>query len=154
MSEESKTPVSVADLDALVKEIVTVRKKSREMTATLAAVNVELEGKKSKLASYLRELGRKSYKTEFGNFTLVEKWRVKLPQTAEDKQKLFAWLTEQGLYDAYATVNSNALNSLYLEEWEIAKKEGRGMEFEIPGIAPATRFETTSVTGTKDEGEE
>jgi hypothetical protein len=153
MEEFEKAPVTVTDLDALVKEIVQLRKKSREMTASLSAVNVELEAKKSKMAGYLRELGRKSYKTEVGNFTLVEKWRVTLPKTAEDKHKLFDWLEERGLYDTYATVNSNSLNSLYLTEWDIAKKEGRGMEFEIPGIAPATRFETTSITGTKEDDE-
>lgn len=155
METETKAPVTVADLDALVKEIVSLRTKSLKLNAELTTLNKDLEAKKIKMAGYLRELGRKSYKTDAGNFSLVEKWRVTLPKTAEDKLRLFDWLKERGLYETYATVNSNSLNSLYLEEWDIAKKEGRGMEFEIPGVSAPTRFETTSVTGsrTEEEGE-
>lgn len=148
------TGVTVQDLDTLVKEIVQLRAKSTQINAELSTVNKDLEAKKIKMAGYLRELGRKSYKTEFGNLSLVEKWRVTLPKTVEDKLKLFDWLRSRGLYESYATVNSNSLNSLYLAERDVAIKEGRGMEFEIPGVSPPTRFETTSVTGTKEVIEE
>jgi hypothetical protein len=38
------------------------------------------------------------------------------------------------VYDKYATVNAISYNSFCKAEWEIAKEEGRGMEFSLPGV--------------------
>jgi hypothetical protein len=84
-----------------------------------------------------------NYKAPGGTVYIKRIWQVKAPATDEDKAKLFDWLRQEGIFDRYATVNSNSLRALYMAEWEEAKKRGEGLEFSLPGVAPATLFETT-----------
>ena len=105
-----------------------------------------LEDLKAQIAGHLKELNRKTYDSPAGRFTLVQKWRVNLPETLPDKLKLLDWLKEKGIYEETVTVNSNSLNSLYMQEWEAAKRNGEGMDFSIPGIGEPKLYETISKT--------
>ncbi len=142
--QEPRTPVTVQELDALIAEIAAKREVVDEKKTELSTLNKELESLEFKAVNYLKELGRKSYKTEDGMITRVEKWRVNIPTTPEAKNAMFEYFKARELFDKYATVNSNSLNSYYMEEWDAAKQRGEGMDFNIPGIEPAKLTEIIS----------
>lgn len=133
--------VTVAELDTLVKEIFEKRREIEEQDSKVTALNKELALLKAKAVTYLKELGRESYPTPFGTVSVSQKWRVNMPKTDDDKAALFAYLKDKGVYDHYATVNSNELNAFYMKEWEAAKKNGDGVTFAMPGIEPPKLFE-------------
>jgi hypothetical protein len=138
-SPEALAHVTVTDLDALVEEIFTQKVKIEEMGELVTLENKKLAALEAKGVAYLEALGRESYKHPRGTISIKESWRFNLPATDEDKFAFFTWLRERGLYDKYATVNSNSYNSLLLTEWEIAQHEGRAMEFSVPGV-PQPKF--------------
>ncbi len=133
--------VTVADLDNLVEAIAKKRAEIEASEVVTSLLNKDLATMKARGVRYLKALGRDDFKSPNGSIAINQKWRVGLPATDEDKAKLFAWMREQGIFEAYATVNSNSLNSLYKQEWEAATKRGEGMEFSMPGIGPSKLFE-------------
>ena len=133
-SKEPRASVTVQELDNLIAEIAKLREVTDTKKTELSQLNKELESMEFKAVAYLKELGRKSYKTDNGMITRVEKWRVNIPATPEAKNALFNYFKERDLFDKYATVNSNSLNSYFMEEWENAKQRGEGMDFNIPGV--------------------
>jgi hypothetical protein len=139
-----QNPITVEALDQLVDDIFAKRREIEALEEQVTALNkqkAELEGR---AVGYLRALGRENYKGRSGTIGISEKWRVNLPQTDEDKQALFNWLRDRGIFDKYATVNANSLNSLFMAEWEAAKKAG-DLEFALPGIGAPKLFEGLSV---------
>jgi hypothetical protein len=138
----STEQVSVQELDKLMEQLFDAKVEAKRIEAQLSEQNKEIGSLRAKITSALKELGREDYKTPVGTFRLQTKWRVGLPQTAEDKAAFFSWLRDKGIFDQYATVNSNSLNSLYMREWEAAKERGEGMEFSIPGVPLPKAFET------------
>lgn len=137
--------VTVADLDALVSQIQQKKTEAAAKKEELAEINKEIARLEEQGGKYLRELGRDNYKAPNGTVYIKRVWRVGMPKTDEEKQQLFSWLREQGIFDRYATVNSNSLNALYMSEWDAAKERGDGLEFGIPGVGEPTLFETTEV---------
>lgn len=141
MSEQ----VTVADLDRLVETIFEQRKKIEESEAVTTELNKQLAEMKAKAVNILKALGREDFKSPHGSIRVAVKWRVNMPATDEDKAMLFNHLRERGLFDRYATVNSNSLNSLFMADWEAAKEEGRGMDFRMPGIGEPKAFEDLNI---------
>lgn len=139
MSEVSPE-VSVAELDQLCQDIADMRVKIAEEEAKITPLNKRLAEMEIKAAAYLDALGRDNFQSKAGTIYMNESWRFNLPKTDEDKKAFFDYLRAQGLYDKYATVNSTSYNSYLNTEWEVAKQEGRGMEFHIPGVPEPTLF--------------
>ena len=137
--------ITVAEIEALAKQLADKRIECDELKKPLTQANKELEELEQKVVSSLKEIGKDSYKSEFGTITRVEKWRVNLPQ-GEDKLKFFDFLKERGMYDSMATINSNTLNSFFMEEWENAKKSDpeTALNFSLPGISEPKVYETLS----------
>lgn len=133
--------VTVADLDALTDEIFKKRVEIDAHAEVGKALNKDLVALKEKMVVFLKELNRDNYKTPHGTVSILQRWRVGLPQTLEDKKALFGWLQEKGIFDEYVSVNSQSLNSLYMGEWDEAKKRGEGMTFKIPGVGDPKLFE-------------
>ncbi len=139
--EPAAAPITVEALDALVEQAFAKRVEIEAFNAQLTEKNKELMRLDAQITAALKDLNREDYKSRAGTVTLSTKWRVNLPQTDQDKKEFFDWLRERGIFDKFATVNSNSLNSLYMAEWEAAKKRGEGMEFSVPGIGPAKSFQ-------------
>lgn len=66
---------------------------------------------------------------------------VKIPRTLEDKEKLFNFLREKGLFEQMVSVNSQTLNSLYKSLAEEALQQGN-LDFKIPGVEEPTIYTT------------
>lgn len=137
--------ITVEEFDKLVLSLFEKRKEYEEKKRISAEAGEEVDRLQGQVVMALKELGRSSYKSDAGTVSITERWRVNLPSNEEDKKAFFNYLKEKGLLWQYATVNSNSLNSLFLTEWEIAKEEGRGMEFKVPGIGEPKLFESLSM---------
>jgi len=71
-------------------------------------------------------------------FFIEDRETVRVPQSIEDKQALFRFLNDKGIFMQYATVHSQSLQSLYKTYAEEALKEGN-LQFRLPGIGePST----------------
>jgi len=138
---------TVEALDELCKSIFDKRKEIDDKKEELKLLNNRLFVIQQSMMEALKELDRKNYQSPHGTVTVKERWRVNLPKTDADKEKLFGWLRDKGeeVFLRYATVNSNSLNSLYMSDWEAAKEAGEGMEFEVPGVERPTLFEDLGV---------
>lgn len=128
--------VTVAMLDQLVADIFAKKKEIEASELVTTGLNKEKMALEAKCVNYLKALGREEdgYSTKYGFVGISKKWRVNMPATDADKAALFDWMRERGIFDRFATVNANSLNSLYMAEWEAAKRAGQGMEFSMPGI--------------------
>lgn len=128
--------IKVQDLEALAEKLSKMRADIELDKAMLSEKNEALEKVEGELMAALKELGKTSYKSNFGTISVVQKWRVNLPNTPEDKEALLTYLREKDL-ESMLTVNSNTLNSYYMQEWETVKASGdpeAAMNFSIPGI--------------------
>lgn len=126
--------LTVEDLDQFVKQINDKRLEEAARDIEIKAIRADIDKLEAKAVAVLKELGRKNYPSPFGTISVVEKWRVSVPKTDADKMAFFEHLKSRGIYEKYVTINSNSLQSLFLTDWEEARKEGRGMEFVMPGI--------------------
>lgn len=143
MSEQ----VTVEQLDALIAEFKRLDDWIEEEEFKVKQVRADKEALGAKIMGILKTLDRKSYKCDAGTFSRVESMRVNIPTEPEDKQALFQWLQEKGIYDQYATVNSNSLNSLYMQEFEAVKAGGDPeaiLDFRIPGVGEPKLHERIS----------
>lgn len=125
---------TVADLDKLVEEIAAQKEVCKEKEKLAATENGKLFALEQKAALYLDELGRKDYVCPSGRIKLAKGWHFNLPETPEKKAQFFDYLREKGLFDHYATVNSASYNAFCKAEMELAKEDGRGLEFALPGV--------------------
>lgn len=139
-SETPQEPVTVEALDKLCQEMFDQREKIRSMDDALSVENKKLSAMQSKALAYLVELDREKYQSPTGTISVKDEWRFRLPETLEEKLQFFEHLKERGMFDQYATVNANSYNSYLNKEWEIAREEGRGMEFKVPGVPEPTFF--------------
>ncbi len=136
---EPASPIpTVKELDDLVTAIFAQRKVVEEKEEALSEENKKLAAMELKAANWLEETGREKYQHPSGTVYFLDKWSFSLPKTDEDKAAFFGWLREKGIFDKYATVHSVAYNSLIQAEWEIAKKNGGGMDFKVPGVPEPT----------------
>lgn len=64
---------------------------------------------------------------------------VTLPKTQEDKEALFEFLKEKGIFWEKVSIHSASLNSLYASLSEEALEKGI-LDFRIPGVSEPTFF--------------
>jgi hypothetical protein len=140
--------VTVQQLEELCKQMRELDDEIEKDKEALSEKNKKYTQLEAQAAQWLKELGKGSYKSNFGTVIRQEKWRVNLPQTPEDRDAFFGWLKERGLFEHMITVNSNTLNSLYMKEWEVAKESPDPVDaltFSIPGIPEPKLHETVSL---------
>lgn len=138
---DQAAPVTVKDLDALIQEFAELETKMDAHAEITKQFNKDHNAKLYRIAAFLKDLNRTEYDSPIGKFSVKEVWRVNMPETDIDKKLLFDHLRGRGIFDKYATVNSNSLNALYRLDWEEAKEKGEGMTFTMPGV-PAPKFDT------------
>lgn len=141
--EENKKEVTVAELDALCQELTEREAEKEVIAASLSEKNKEIARLESKAKGYLTELNRRDYVSPSGALSIKTDTTIKMPSTPEEKAKLWAWMREKGIYDAYATVHATSLKSLFLSERTLALEEGGDpITFALPGMEPAKEYES------------
>lgn len=141
----SGAEVTVQELDGLIEDYLQYEEGVEKEEELLKEKNKELEARRQKIVLTLKDLNREEYESPAGKAELVKKWRVNLPATDSDKAALFEHLRERKIFDKYATVNSNSLNSLYMADWKAAEREGKGMEYKMPGVDEPKLYETSKI---------
>lgn len=141
-NKENKPSVTVADFDALIKEMGEAYARQDAQKAIMTAINKEVMALEARCVAYLKELDRKNFSTPFGTPYVIENWKVNNPATDLDKKAFFNWLEEQGgeqMRMKYTTVNNVSLNSLYKTKRKEALE--RGELLVIPGLGAANLHE-------------
>lgn len=126
--------VTVEELDGLLAELKNLNEVKDAQGDALKETNKQIWALQEKAGLYLGELDRTEYDSPHGKIKVGEKWRVNLPPNDLAKGELFEHLRQRGIFDKFATVNSNSLNALYMADWREAEERGEGMTFQMPGI--------------------
>lgn len=131
-----------AEVDALVEKIAEKEREKDLAAEELKLKNIEIMALKAKVSAYLIDLGRTEYGSPVGLVRKVSKYSIRLPHGQENKDLLFNYMREEGVYDRYATVHATALLGYFMAEREAAIKRGEDpITFALPGMEPAHLFE-------------
>lgn len=139
--------VTVEELEKIIQDYAVLRAEIEEEKKLMGEKTKALDELEGKIMATLKEIGKTSYKSEHGTISRVEKWRVNLPASPEEKEAFSNFLREKGIFEKMYTFNSNTLNSYYMEEWEQAKNSGDpedALNFRVPGINEPKVHETIS----------
>lgn len=147
--------ITVDAVKALVKELSETRAEIKALESKKTPLEKHKKELEIKLAGLLKEMNEKSFVSEFGRITRITNFSVTLPK-GEDKLKFFDYLKAKGLFEAYATINYNSLNSYFKAEFEEAKKQDplSALNFSLPGIGEAKSFETVQFRKNNETTEE
>jgi hypothetical protein len=147
-SVSEKGKIEIKDLDFLLEALREKNAVVDELEEQVKEQNKVIARIKGIIGSVLKDLDRADYKGPAGSIKVVSRTQVKMPQTPEEKELLWNWMREKGIYDRYATVHATALKSLFEAELEIAKSDPEfdPVTFALPGMAPATFFEDVRFT--------
>jgi len=133
------TNINLAEVDTLIKHYRNVQEDYDTKNEIKKEAGKELDKAKEKVIALLQRGKKKKWNVDgLGTVTVVDKFMVQTPKSTEQKEALLNWLKERGndMYYAYASVNSQSLNSLYNKE--VADAAERGETFQMPGINPPT----------------
>lgn len=128
LADFEKLIAQAYDLDA---EVTRIKKEVLEPAVNKLA---DVEGR---ILETLERHDMTSYRSSRGLVTRTVRYSVQTPKSPEEKAAFFNWLREskgEDVFWAYATVNSQSLNSLYKAEMDIAKQEAN-FDFKIPGLS-------------------
>lgn len=126
--------VSTKELDEAVKVMADARAEYDSAKAFSNEAHANYQSKLQGVMALLKEAGKTRYDVEgTGKVSVVEKLKVKMPSSPEQKAMFFSWLKTQGdeIANHYLTLNYNSLNSLYNLEFEQSENKA---EFSLPGI--------------------
>ncbi len=150
MKEETTAQtLTIAGFDELLLKIQAKEEEIEAKERELSELNKDLFRLEALGTQYLQGLKRTEYESPAGKVKIVQKWRVNMPDGELNKKALFEHLRERGIFDKYATVNSNSLNALYMSDWEAAKERGEGITFSMPGIGAPKLHEKFDFKPTK-----
>lgn len=141
--------VSVAAMDNLVQAICEKRTVIESLESVVSEHNKELAKLQAKLTDIMKLLERDSYDSPAGRINIIQQYRYRMPDSLEDRAKLFDFMKARNEYDGLITVHSQTFNSYCKKLQEAAEKAGDGMYFVIPGVEAPSLFETIRVTRKK-----
>ncbi len=129
---------ATGDLAEMLKSAAELKEEIGDKKAALGVLTKLYDDITDKILRTMELMGLDKVNAHGFTFYMHTESSVQTPKTTEDKEKLFMWLEEQGLFYEFASVNSQSLNKLYREKAEEAAKNGN-LDFRIPGIgAPST----------------
>lgn len=129
---------TVARMEELSEKIQAKRLEVEAAQDVVKELNKQLASLEMTMLETLKGLGKDSYKSEIGTISIIHRTSFKTPKTPEEKAAFFDYLRAKNMFDALVSVNSQTLNSFCKAELETAIAEGRGLEFQIPGIGEPT----------------
>lgn len=141
-TQEPTTEISLQEMDNAIKQIREIEAEYKAANDISTGLYEQLQAAKAKVIEMLEQSGRTVYICEgVGRVKVSYEMSVQTPKTPEEKKAFFAWLaTNMGedVADAYLSVNSQSLNSLYNELTEQYAR--RGEVLTIDGLtAPISR---------------
>ena len=138
----------MSDILQLINDKCRERLKLEAEKETLAAMtkakNLEIAEADKFIMDALQAQNMKGLDTEFGKFAV----KVESYATIKDRDKLYAWLKEKGIFDSLVTISAATMNSFFKQEEEKAM-EAQDLDFEIPGMEATSQRTKLSITGKK-----
>lgn len=128
--------MTIAALKELTAEYWKYRTKINEIGKELKKIEEKAHECENRLLKMMEDEGLERFDIEDCFITINVNSYVTIPHNLEQKEQMFNWLKEQGVFYDYATINYNSLQSLYKRQKEITK-EGATI---IPGIGHESSF--------------
>ena len=129
-----KQEVSTETLDDAVRQMQALRKIYELRKEGSNQAHAEYETQEAEVMKLLKAAGKSKYFVDgLGTAYIMNKYQIKVPKEASDKEKLFKYIEEKYGRDVmleYSTVNYQKLNAFYNEEKEIVKDAS----FRLPGV--------------------
>ena len=138
---DSKELQPTAELHDLLKEAADLKIECSKLSADLDAKKERLTSILNTTRTTLEAQGMDSVRAHGYLFYKKTKISVQTPKTPEEKQALFEWLKERGLFVEMVSVNSATLNSFFNSEADKAAEKGN-FEFRIPGVGEPKPYTT------------
>jgi hypothetical protein len=136
--------LTVEQVEAAIEALAKAREAEAEQKEILKSYTRVVEDQEAIIMETLHALERDNFPGKAGTVFISHKTSFKLPQDPEKKAAYYAFLKEKGLFDSMISVNSMTHNSFCKAELEAAINDGKGLDFAIPGIEPATIVEQLS----------
>ena len=140
--------LSFKEVNELSENIYNLRVQVKELEAQTTELNKQKSALEQKLIATLDAMGLSKFSSAHGSFSVTDRMSVNVPASPEEKAQFFEWLRTNGLFETYATVHSQSLNSLYRIELEKASDAGVD-DFKIPGIGEPKFNKTLSFRAAK-----
>lgn len=131
--EKPLSELTLKEVEDIAKTYREKREEIDQQKQVLSALEEERKALERKLVSILEGNQKSSYDSAVGRISLGYRTSIRVPQ-GDDRAEFFNYLREKGVFEEMITVNSQTLNAFYKQEEQLAREEGRGMEFHIPGI--------------------
>lgn len=147
MSEEQKSPVTLEEMDKAIAEMKLAQEAYKEASKESARLQGVFKALEEKVIQMMEDCEKKTYIAEGVRVTVKYTMSVLTPKTPDEKKAFFAWLREHKgdeIADAYLSVNSQALQSLYNELTEEFASKGEILE--IDGLQEPTARTSLSIT--------
>ena len=135
-AEVNPEPVTIEQVDQLVKDYHRWRAEKELAEERLKEINGYLMTAEKKIVAYLNDCRKSSWKVEgLGQVQVRNYLTVKTPKTPEAKKAFFDYLKSKGIFEDLVSVNHQTLNAFYKTEREQAEGDPN---FEIPGLEAPT----------------
>lgn len=126
------------------KEVALIKNELEDLEVKMELLKDRQKAATEKILAMLELMELDNFRAHGLLFYKENRSSVTTPKTPEEKQKLFDFLHEKGIFLEFASVNSQTLNSLYKSLAEEAAEKGN-YDFEIPGVGKPTSFTTLKV---------
>jgi len=141
-----KTEISVSEFDELVVKLRGLRDRKDAMSAEAKLLNEEIEVQEAKILNCLKLSGKDRWEVPGAGMAYrYNKLEVKFPTDFTERRKLAGWVRERygdEMVTKLFTVNYQALNSFFKEEYTKAAETGALEVFKIDGLDAPTSRET------------
>lgn len=140
--DQERSEISLAEMDSAITEIRAYEALYKEAKEVSDERYEKLNAAKQRVIEMLEAAGKTVYIAEgLGRVRLTYEMSVQTPKTPEEKKAFFAWVAKemgQDVADAYLSVNSQSLNSLYNDLNDQYARRGEVLQIDGLG-APIAR---------------
>lgn len=144
MNQEPRTKPTLAEVANLASSIFLQKNTLDAAKNIVKNAQEKLDDLENKMIYMLKDAGLESFKSSMGTCTISNRTSVRIPQTVEDKLKLFEYLKQKNIFNELVGVNAQTLNSFYKSELEKAIERGDD-EWKLPGVGEPVITETLYV---------
>jgi hypothetical protein len=134
--EVTPEPVTIDQVDHLVKRYQSLRQQKEKAEEDLKEINGYIQACERQLVQYLTDCRKSSWKVEgLGQVQIRNYLTVKTPKDPDQKKAFFDYLKSKGIFEDLVSVNHQTLNAFYKTEREQAEGDAN---FAIPGLDAPT----------------
>lgn len=126
--------LSIKELDHMVKQYAAYRAEIESRKESLSEVEGKAKQLESQIIEILQNSGKKSWESEYGKFSWVQRASFKQPDSSENRAKFYGYLKELGIFEDMVSVNSNTLTAWASKEVE-AQEETGNIGWLPPGLS-------------------